>query len=109
LIIVFAIIINSLANFAAGLNPDPISYLPVFNPIDLIQLFALWTLLKWYSLQGHELALKSKIDPLWAIGLLASFVFIWFNVVLLKAIHLINQYFYRLDSNWLSRDDASIE
>lgn len=76
-------------NFAAVLKPDPIPYLPVFNPIDLVQLLALWTLFKWYSLYGHRLALKANVDSRWALGLFAGFGFTWFNVLLLKTIHLV--------------------
>lgn len=85
-------------NFSAVLKPDPISYLPVFNPIDLIQLLALWAILKWYSLQGHALVVKAKIDPRWILGLLAAFVFVWLNVLLFKSIHLVAGIEYQLEA-----------
>ncbi len=85
-----------LFNFSAVLKPDPIPYLPLFNPIDLVQLFALWTLIKGYRLYGHQLAIKAKIDPRWVVGSLAGFVFVWFNVLLLKTIHLVVGVDYQL-------------
>ena len=85
-----------LFNFSAVLKPDPIPYLPLFNPIDLVQLLALWTLIKGYRLYGHQLAIKAKIDPRWVVGSLAGFVFVWFNVLLLKTIHLVVGVDYQL-------------
>ncbi|CCK74900.1 conserved hypothetical protein [Oleispira antarctica RB-8] len=85
-------------NFAAVLKPDPIPYLPVFNPIDLVQLLALWTLFKWYSLYGHRLALKANVDSRWALGLFAGFGFTWFNVLLLKTIHLVAGVQYQFEA-----------
>jgi len=97
-IIAMMFIWSWIFNFSAVLKPTPISYLPVFNPIDLVQLLALWAILKWYSLQGHALAVKAKIDPRWALGLLAGFVFVWLNVVLLKTIHLVAGIEYQLEA-----------
>ena len=98
-IIIGLMLIWSLAfNFLSVLKPDPISYLPVFNPIDLIQLLALWTIFKWYSLHGHKRVVEAKSDPRWALGLLAGFVFIWLNVLLLKTIHLVAGVEYQLEA-----------
>ncbi len=90
LVIIFGILIWSMVfNFLMVLKPDPIPYLPIFNPVDLIQLLAVWIVIKWYRLYGYELAiaLYEKFDSRWALGALAAFVFAWFNVVLLKVIH----------------------
>lgn len=91
-----AIIIISLmfvwslfSNFLSVLEPDPISYLPVLNPVDLIQLVALFTIIKWYRLYGHKLALFANAHSHRALGLLASFIFVWINIVLFKTIHIV--------------------
>jgi uncharacterized membrane protein len=68
-------------NFIVVLTSSPIPYIPLFNPIDLIQLLALWTVVKGYS--AHP-------NTRWPFGLLAGFGFIWFNVLLLKTIHLLS-------------------
>jgi uncharacterized membrane protein len=97
--IIGLMLIWSLAfNFLSVLKPDPIHYLPVFNPIDLIQLLALWTIFKWYRLHGHKRIVEEKSDPRWAQGLLAGFVFIWLNVLLLKTIHLVAGVEYQLEA-----------
>jgi uncharacterized membrane protein len=85
-------------NVASVLKPDPIPYLPIFNPIDLIQLLALWTVFKWYRLHGHQLAVAAKVNSYWALGLLAGFVFVWLNVLLLKTIHLVAGVEYQLEA-----------
>lgn len=85
-------------NFIAVLTPTPVPYLPLFNPIDVIQLLALWTIIKWYSLHGHKLVERAQIDPRWTMAVLAIFCFIWLNVLLLKTIHLVAGVEYRLET-----------
>jgi len=99
-IIAFMLVWSVIFNFLMVLKPEPIPYLPIFNPIDLIQLLALWTVVKWYSLHGHKLAesLVDKFDSRWILGSLAGFVFAWFNVTLLKIIHVISDVSYNPDA-----------
>jgi len=89
-----------ICNFLMVIKPEPLPYLPLFNPIDLIQLLALWTVVKWYSQHGHKLAesLFDKFDSRWVLGALASFIFVWFNVLLLKTLHVIAGVQYNPDA-----------
>ena len=87
-------------NFSAVLKASPIPYLPVFNPIDLFQLLALFVVLQWYRRHG-----KAVCDRLFegkhskvAIGILSGFGFVWFNVLLLKTIHVITGVSYHPES-----------
>ncbi len=92
LVIIGLMLIWSIgANFLIVLKPDPIPYLPLLNPIDLFQLLAVFVVLQWYRLHGKALSEKlfEKPDYRWALAALASFVFVWFNVLLLKTIHVI--------------------
>lgn len=101
LVIIGLMVIWSVTfNFMMVLKPYPLTYIPLFNPIDLIQLLALWTVIKWYSLHGHTLMTQAyeKFDPRWALGLCASFIFAWFNVLLLKTIHVVSGVRYDLDA-----------
>jgi len=76
-------------NFLTVLKANPIPYLPVLNPIDLFQLLALFVVVQWYRMQGKALreGLLGKASSKLPLGLLAGFGFIWFNVILLKIIH----------------------
>lgn len=84
-------------NFLSVLKAHPIPYLPLLNPIDLVQLLALYTVVQWYRLHGNRLLekLSGKSSSAVAIGLLAGFGFIWFNVLLLKTIHIITDISYQ--------------
>ena len=88
-IIAFMLAWSVSQNFLMVLTPDPIPYVPLLNPIDLIQLLSVWTVLKWYNLHGKNVAFNTfkNYDPRWAIGCLSTFIFLWFNAVLLKTIH----------------------
>jgi uncharacterized membrane protein len=76
-------------NFISILKPEPIGYMPLFNPIDLIQLLAVWMVIRWFSAHSQEVKVLKTIDVRWVLAVLAGFVFIWFNVLLLKSIHVI--------------------
>jgi len=88
------------ANFLTVLKPDPIPYLPLLNPIDLFQLLAVFVVVQWYRLHGKKLSesLFEKPDSRWALAALAGFVFTWFNVLLLKTIHVITDISYNPDA-----------
>ena len=47
---------------------------------------------------GHRLALKANVDSRWALGLFAGFGFTWFNVLLLKTIHLVAGVQYQFEA-----------
>lgn len=85
-------------NFISILKPEPIGYMPLFNPIDLIQLLAVWMVIRWFSAHSQEVKVLKTIDVRWVLAVLAGFVFIWFNVLLLKCIHVIGSVPYNAHS-----------
>lgn len=88
-IISLMLIWSGVFNFISVQVPNPLGYLPLFNPIDLVQLLALWAVIRWYSAQGNQVRWLKAVDDRWLLAGLAGFVFIWLNVLLLKAIHVI--------------------
>jgi uncharacterized membrane protein len=75
---------------AAVSNPStPLPYLPLVNPLDLIQGLVLVVLIRvWQSLRGEESFRLSTLDPrAVAIGI-ALVGFAWLNAVLLRTLHL---------------------
>ncbi|MEH6450817.1 MAG: DUF2339 domain-containing protein [Oleispira sp.] len=101
LIIIGLMLIWSIAfNFLTVLKANPIPYLPVVNPIDLFQLLALFVVVQWYRMQGNTLCerLLGKAHSKLPLGLLAVFSFIWFNVILLKIIHVATLVDYQPDA-----------
>ena len=87
-------------NFLTVLEARPIPYLPLLNPIDLILLAAVLTAVQWYRLQGYALFedFFAKKSSTVAMGLLASFSFVWFNVLLLKTIHVVTGIHYEFEA-----------
>ncbi len=85
-----------LGNFFQVNLPDPLPYLPLLNPIDLAQLTAVLACLHWYCNGRHTTALN--IEPSAASYLLGGFCFIWFNVVLCKALYAYSGVPYRPDA-----------
>lgn len=80
-----------ICNFTIVLKASPIPYLPLLNPVDLFQLLAILVVVQWYRLHGEE-SYKSLFDTSNSNGMiafLAGFSFIWFNVLLLKTVHVI--------------------
>jgi uncharacterized membrane protein len=88
-IIGLMLIWSGVFNFISVLAPEPIRYIPVFNPVDLVQLLAFWAVIRWYSAQGNQVSWLKAVDDRWLLAGLAGFAFIWLNVLLLKAIHVI--------------------
>ena len=87
IIIGLMLIWSVVCNFMTILKPGPIDYLPLCNPIDLIQLLAVGTVIRWFSLHNESVSSLRKLDVRWILAALAGFTFIWFNVLLLKGIH----------------------
>jgi uncharacterized membrane protein len=87
-------------NFFSVHKADPIPYLPLLNPIDLFQLMALFVVIQWYRMHGSTLLerLLEKSNSILPIGLLAGFGFIWFNVILLKIVHVTAHVDYQPDA-----------
>ncbi len=87
--------------FAAGSsgNPWPLPYVPLFNPLELVQGFVLLVLLRWSWHNRDRLLLRNNGQPLrlaWvAIGLAA---FVLLNEVVAHAVHYWGGVAYRPDS-----------
>ncbi|MCP4412299.1 MAG: DUF2339 domain-containing protein [Gammaproteobacteria bacterium] len=76
-----------VGNFMQYLIPHPIVYMPLLNPVDLIQALALFTVSEWYF--KYQTSDRSIIKNQAFYKFVGGFCFIWFNVILLKTIHLI--------------------
>lgn len=98
IIIGFMLIWSVVFNFISVLKPEPVGYLPLFNPIDLIQLLAVWMVTRWFSAHSQDVEVLKTIDVRSVLTVLAGFVFIWFNVLLLKCIHVIGSVPYNAHS-----------
>lgn len=74
----------------------PLPYLPLLNPIDVMQVIALITLLQWWRLTAENGI--SRVSKNQALGVIAALAFIWLNAVLLRSLHHWQDIPYRFDS-----------
>jgi len=96
-ILISGLILWSFAiNFSVFLEPSPLPYIPLLNPIDIAQAIALLVVLEWYKRFNHTLNINSNQHTLCAT--LSAFCFIWFNVILFKTIHIVNNVPYHLST-----------
>jgi len=66
----------------------PLPYLPLFNPLDLVQVLALLTLFKyWRVTQAIPAGNFSRIDSRVPAPTLGALAFVWLNAVLLRTLH----------------------
>ena len=69
-------------------DADPLPYLPLLNPLDIAQAFALVAIVRyWMSLRAAHLPAFADLHPRLLPGCLAGLVFVWANAVLLRTLH----------------------
>jgi uncharacterized membrane protein len=75
------------ANLGSDGDPLPLTYIPLFNPLDLTQALALVAAALWLAaVRRFDGALLAKAQP--AAGIAATvLVFIWINALVLRTIH----------------------
>jgi uncharacterized membrane protein len=71
-------------NFPNPGLPQPLTYLPFLNPLDIAQ--GMLLLLAYYSIRSSKIDGRIFNASLFRMGL-AVFVFVWLNVMLLRSIH----------------------
>ncbi|VAW75319.1 hypothetical protein MNBD_GAMMA12-2780 [hydrothermal vent metagenome] len=75
------------SSFAITADPSPLPYVPLLNPIELTQIFAMFTLVIWlYTLSEHKLLdvdknIKTKVPIIASILL-----FLWFNSLIVRTL-----------------------
>lgn len=81
------------ANFGHYLEPAPLPYFPLLNPIDVMQAIIFMVLVEWYRRSGYQFFVTSSRQKL--IAALAGLCFVWFNVMLFKTLHVFSGVSYR--------------
>ncbi len=72
-------------NFFTFLEPTPLPYIPIVNPLDIVLGLALMIMYQWYKRFG--LTLYPFLTPLLMLKCISGLGFIWVNVILFKIIH----------------------
>ena len=75
-------------NFASNGDPAPLPYVPLLNPLDLVQAGALLAVVTWFiAVRRLELANATLPDPNAALKVLGAITFVALNGVLLRTLH----------------------
>ncbi len=74
-----------LVNIHSDGTALPLPYLPVLNPIDIMQAMVLLGLLSWWRQVGAQAPFKAW-RPLYLISI-AGLLFMWLNAMLLRSLH----------------------
>jgi len=84
-VVMIALVIWSLfINFSHDGNPHPLPYIPLLNPLDIIQMLAFISIYRAIGYQQiNGLTYSESLIKRAAI----AFVFIWLNVILFRCIH----------------------
>ena len=76
------------ANFSNDGNPQPLPYVPLLNPLDIVQLLAFACLAMWWrALHGHDIDYIGGISASWPRSVLGGAAFVFLNGVLLRTLH----------------------
>jgi len=85
----FALAIWSLATeFSMTGDVDPLPYIPLLNPVDVVQLFVLLALWRcWTVIRPLPCVIEVGVDPRLPAFALAALGFLWVNASLLRTLH----------------------
>jgi uncharacterized membrane protein len=80
---------SGLSNAMVSSPSAPLPYLPLVNPLDIVQALVLLILVRlWTRLRADYHSFASDLDPRAAVGVLVLLGFVWLNAVLLRTLHL---------------------
>jgi len=77
-----------LTNVMLPGDPYPLRYVPLINPLDIAQMFALLAVLRcWQHVRRAEYAAARDVTDAQVFTALSALTFIWLNAALLRTIH----------------------
>ena len=92
-----------VANTTSDGNAAPLPYVPLFNPLDLTQAFALTALLMWtLRLRAEGVDLRARLSREVVVGIQAVLLFVWINAIALRTVHHVIGIDYAFDPMWRS-------
>jgi len=88
--------------FRAG-DPSPLPFLPVINPQDVAQLFALLAVIEWLARwRKQQIPSPARLQPAQVIGAVAAVFFIWLNALVARAVHFYGMVPYQMEQMFAS-------
>ena len=76
------------ANVAGDGDPSPLPYIPLLNPLDLVQMMIfLISIFWWKAVVASGIEDRKDIPSTWPVTALCVAIFYWANAVLLRTLH----------------------
>ena len=87
-VVVFILAAVFVGAIAHSGNPNPLPYIPLFNPLDLASVMAILSVLGWWlAIRPLRSEIIPRLEQRDFLGLIAALVFLIINGALLKTIH----------------------
>jgi len=84
-------------------NPKPLAYIPIINPLELIQLFVMMILFVWIRVMNRDVPwFTESVGPLREKICFAILIFIWMNAILGRSVHMFAHIPFRWETLWHS-------
>jgi len=91
------------ADLAEDVDPMPLPYLPLFNPLDIVQALLLCALALWWLRARAEWKTGSQQADHAALAVFLGLAFFWINAIALRAVHFWFDVAYTPHDLWHSR------
>jgi len=102
-LLVFGLMIWTMMGLALSGNPRPLPYLPLLNPLDLVQIFVFLVTVKWVLWMKREpVAPAADLSPAVLWGVPAAGVFLWLTAVVARTVHHLTDVRYDVDAMFRS-------
>jgi uncharacterized membrane protein len=100
---ILALVWSLGSNLARDINPAPLPYLPLLNPLDIAQVAVFLALTLWLvRLRDDGVSLRDHLPQgTWTLAAVAP-VFLWINAVVLRSIHFWFDVPYEFSALWRS-------
>ncbi len=69
-------------------DPAPLSYLPLVNPVEIVQAFVFFTLIRWWTASDQRLTkIKTELPPHSMAALMLATTLLWLSSVIARTVH----------------------
>ena len=87
-LMVIGLMIWTMMGLAMNGNPRPLPYLPLLNPLDLVQIFVFLVTISWVLWMNREPAAPAvNLPPAVLWGVPAAGIFLWLTAVVARTVH----------------------
>ncbi|MCF8036112.1 MAG: DUF2339 domain-containing protein [Desulfobacteraceae bacterium] len=69
-------------------DPGPLAYLPLVNPVEITQVFAFWTLIRWWKeVDQRQIEIMAELPEHSMVWVMLATAFLWLNSVIARTVH----------------------